>query len=275
LINEKNSGICISLNKGLDAARGKYIARMDCDDISMCERFQKQVDFLEKNTEVGIVGSDIIVFGEGIEERYFDFVHDKDGCKAGLIFNTCFAHPSVMFYRNILVENNLHYNDDYRGLEDYELWWRISQYTELTNIKEPLLRYRKHKEQVTNNITKKISEKEVELYKEIFLHYVAFDERELKVAVSYCIKGGSNFDNEKYLTFLSVLDKLCKSPKSKKTDFYHKAMQVTLSKALVYALSNANNITLSRSVVYTKALIKGIMPFDWYCKFMYYALLKK
>lgn len=275
LVNEKNLGICTALNKGLDASQGKYIARMDCDDISMPDRFQKQVHFLEKNTEVGIVGSDIIVFGDELDDQYFDFVHDKDGCKAGLIFNTCFAHPTVMFRRSILVENNLYYNVDYSGLEDFELWWRMSQYTELINIKEPLLRYRKHKEQITNNVTKKVSEKEIEFHKDIFLKFARLNDAELDALVSYCLNGGVNFDYDQYLHFYFASGKIIQSPLSNKTNSFHYAMQVTMSKALVYALSKSSLIKFSRPILYTKAYLKGIMPLDWFCKFMYHAFFKK
>ena len=275
LVNEKNSGICITLNKGLDAAQGKFIARMDCDDISMPDRVQKQVDFLEKNTDVGIVGSDVIVFGEGLEEQYFDFVHDKDGCKAGLIFNTCFAHPSVMFRRDILIENNLHYNDEFRGIEDYELWWRMSQFTELINIPEPLLRYRKHNTQITNNVTSNVLINNSQFHKQVLLHYVELEESELNIAISYCYNRWSEFNNGNFLSFVSMIDKLVKCPQLNKTKSLHKAIQITLSKAMVLTLTNAPQIAISRPVAYTKAFIKGIMPFDWYCKFIYHALLKK
>ena len=61
IINEKNSGICVTLNKGLDIAKGKYIARMDCDDISCPERLQMQIEYMEQNPSIGVLGSDIIV----------------------------------------------------------------------------------------------------------------------------------------------------------------------------------------------------------------------
>ena len=248
---------------------------MDCDDVSMPERLQKQVDFLERNSEIGVVGSDIIIFGEDQEDSYFEFVHDKDGCKAGLLFNTCFAHPTVMYRRSIIVENGLYYDNSYQGLEDFELWWRISRYAELANIHEPLLRYRKHKSQVTENVTGKIHDKEIEFHKELFMHYAKFEKRELDVSVSYCLCGGSNFELDDVKIFFSVLEKILGSPYSNKTKSFHKAMQVTLSKALVYALSNLPQLKVSRPIIFTKALMKGIMPVDWYCKFMFYELWVK
>ena len=72
LKNEHNKGICITLNRGLDNARGKYIARMDCDDISMPQRLAKQVNYLERHRDVGALGTDIITFGKGHTDQYFD-----------------------------------------------------------------------------------------------------------------------------------------------------------------------------------------------------------
>ena len=275
LINERNSGICITLNKGLDAAQGKYIARMDCDDISMPERLAKQVAYMELHPEIGVVGSDMIVFGEGLDEHLFDFVHDKEGCKAGLLFATCFAHPSVMMRRDLLEQHHLRYDDAYRGLEDYELWYRISQYTELVNIPEPLLRYRKHKEQVTQNVTKKVSDKEVEFLHNRFLSYSDFTKAELTIAENYCFNRWSDFSDTDVKTLLSIFCRILAAPQVRTSRAYHRAMQITLSKALAFTCSNAMDVTLSRPKLFTQALFKGVMPFDWYLKFMYHQLLHR
>lgn len=60
--NEQNSGICVTLNKGLDAARGRYIARMDSDDISLPRRLEVQVQYMDSHPEIGVAGTDIEIF---------------------------------------------------------------------------------------------------------------------------------------------------------------------------------------------------------------------
>ena len=152
LENEQNSGICVTLNKGLDVARGRYIARMDSDDIMMPERLAVQVDYMDKNPQIGVCGSDIIVFGEGIAEHVFEQIHSSDDCAAGLLFNPSLAHPAVMMRSSILKSKELRYEDEYRGLEDFRMWWNIAQYAEISNIPQALLRYRHHKGQETRNI---------------------------------------------------------------------------------------------------------------------------
>lgn len=273
LANKRNSGICVTLNKGLSASTGKYIARMDCDDISMPHRFEIQVAYLETHPEVGIVGSDIVTFGEGLEDRYFDFLHDRESCKAGLIFNTCFAHPSVMIRRDVLSAHQLYYDDEFRGVEDYELWCRMARYTHLFNINQPLLHYRLHKNQVTQNVTQKVSEKGIELRTKQFLAYADLDKEELGLLMNYCHSQWNFFTKENFPILFKALRKIAYSPLSRKEHAFHKAMQVTLSKALVYTINQAK-IPVSRPWVYTKALCQGIMPFDWYCKFMYQVLPK-
>ena len=64
LENEENIGLTKSLNKGLKVAKGKYIARMDADDISLSDRLEKQVNFMEEHPEVGVCGANILCFGD-------------------------------------------------------------------------------------------------------------------------------------------------------------------------------------------------------------------
>ena len=66
LENDKNRGIVLSLNKGLDAATGKYIARMDADDIALKNRFERQVEYLDEHKDIGVLGTGICTFGEKI-----------------------------------------------------------------------------------------------------------------------------------------------------------------------------------------------------------------
>ena len=67
--NERNMGVAATLNRGLDLARGEYIARMDADDISLPERFAKQAAYMDAHPDVAVCGSNIILFSEGAPER--------------------------------------------------------------------------------------------------------------------------------------------------------------------------------------------------------------
>ena len=96
LENEKNSGIVVTLNKGLDFATGEYIARMDADDVASPKRFEKQVAYMGKNKGIGVLGTGIIIFGEGMAEKSYSFSSNARQAKADLFFNSSLAHPTVM-----------------------------------------------------------------------------------------------------------------------------------------------------------------------------------
>ena len=273
IVNEKNSGICVTLNKGLDVAQGKYIARMDCDDISVPERLQKQVEYMEQHPNIGIIGSDIIVFGEGIQERLFTFEHDMNCCKAGLLFFTCFAHPVVMIRKSILDEYNLRYDDEYRGLEDFELWYRISQYADLVNLPTPLLHYRKHKSQETQNVSPRVKAKLKDFLSDRVSEYVALGTTELAIIDAYSRCEWTAFNNDNVNRLLSIFSRIVSCEKLTIDKSLKKAMQITLSKAFAYVLDNSKSITTPKIWLHSKALLNGVMPFNWYLKFVYHALV--
>lgn len=275
LKNEQNCGICITLNKGLDNAHGKFIARMDCDDISMPERFAKQVNYLERHQDIGALGTDMITFGEGCTERYFDFVHNHYECKAGLLFATCFAHPSVMLRASVINTHALRYDDEYRGLEDYELWYRLSEYTGMANLPKALIRYRLHKAQLTQNVTKRVSDKEKTFCRDRFQRYASFTDEQMGVVENYVFNRWENFDEKQIYTLMGVFDQIVKSKEMNANKKSRRAMQITLSKAIVYVCNIRKDIKMSRMALYSKAFVKGIMPLDWYCKFMFHEIVKK
>ena len=149
--NDSNQGVANTLNKGIEEAQGEYIARMDSDDISLPLRLEKQVQFLEMHLDIAIIGSDIEIFG--YEHGFRHFSNSPEQFKVDLIFNTCYAHPSVMMRRQVLMDNNFRYNPEYSKMEDYDLWVRLSQKYKLSSISEVLLKYRVHSGQVTQKKT--------------------------------------------------------------------------------------------------------------------------
>lgn len=145
--NGKNLGLINTLNKGLKLSRGQYVARMDCDDISLPDRLNRQVAFMDSNPHVGISGTWIRHFG-GKSRKSFFLPTDHERIKCGLLFHTMLAHPSLMLRKKSLVQNNLYYDPAYKNAEDYELLVRAMKYLTLRNIGEILLLYRIHDNQV-------------------------------------------------------------------------------------------------------------------------------
>ena len=149
IIKEKNSGYTDSLNYAVALAKGEYIARMDGDDVCMPNRFEKQVAFLEKNTDVVLCGSSVQFIGYQIGTKKYPIKYDD--IKIKLCFGTPFCHPSVMGKKEIFLQ--VPYDRNFEPAEDIHLWSRIVKMGKVENLDETLLLYRTHKNQVS--ITKK------------------------------------------------------------------------------------------------------------------------
>lgn len=170
--NTERLGFSKSLNVGFDIAKGKYIARMDDDDISLPQRFEKQVEFLENNPDIGICGTNAKFFGKyntviGVET-------DPETLKTITLFRTPFIHPTVMMNRELINKYKLRYDPNY-FTEDYELWSRAVACFPISNIDEILLHYRANGENLTSgdnedkihNSHKKIMKNQFENYLKI------------------------------------------------------------------------------------------------------------
>ena len=146
--NESNIGLIKTLNKGLKLSNGKYIARMDCDDISLPKRLSIQASFMEKYPEIGVCGSWVKIIGLG--KKFINKYSQKhEEARAYLLFNTPFAHPAVIIRKDILEKYKLEYDENYKHAEDYELWSRVIEHTRISNIPKVLLHYRMHPESVS------------------------------------------------------------------------------------------------------------------------------
>lgn len=146
MISSENCGLVSTLNKAIDIAHGKWFARMDQDDISMPLRFERQLQQL-KNTKADICGTWIKYCGDGNRHTLQCYESD-DAIKVNMLFNSPFAHPSVMMRTSFLKE--LKYDESCEKAEDYDLWVRAVQSNwKMTNVPEVLLKYRIHAAQTT------------------------------------------------------------------------------------------------------------------------------
>ncbi|MCW3076085.1 MAG: glycosyltransferase [Bacteroidetes bacterium] len=142
-IDQENIGLAASLNKGLGLAKGRFIARQDNDDISLPQRFEKQLIYFEQNPEVDLLGTAAEITDEqGRPTRRFHR-HSSDPLtlKFALLFNNPFVHSSVMF-RKTVIEKTGPYSTDTAVFEDYDLWSRIARVANVSNLDEYLVKYR-------------------------------------------------------------------------------------------------------------------------------------
>ena len=146
--NDRNNGLIYSLNKGLQIAKGEYIARMDADDICLPVRLELQVNEFLKNQDALVIGSDYYLLN-GDKNTYIRNSNDSDFQKAVLLFAPCFCHPTVMM-KNVFREKNIFYDKDYIHAEDYKLWTDLYSLGTFLNVNKPLLKYRHHSSQISN-----------------------------------------------------------------------------------------------------------------------------
>ncbi|MFQ6034255.1 MAG: glycosyltransferase [Sedimentisphaerales bacterium] len=140
--NSQNKGLTKSLNIGLKLCRGQYIARMDADDISAPQRFEKQVEFLDENPNCLAVGCWCNwIDSEGKIYGSWEPPTSYEGIKKKLLVNNSLAHGSVMLRRASLLEIG-GYNEKYRYAQDYDLWLRLSEVGQIQNIPEHLYNLR-------------------------------------------------------------------------------------------------------------------------------------
>ncbi|MEO8255381.1 MAG: glycosyltransferase [Flavobacterium sp.] len=142
----QNSGYTNSLNHGLTIATGEYIARMDGDDISLPERFAKQVRFLDANPDVVLCGSVFTIIGTDI---IVTVPENNENIKLAMLKDCCIGHPTVMMRKNTLDKFSLIYDATKEPAEDYDLWTRMLVIGKLHNLQEVLLQYRVHNSQVS------------------------------------------------------------------------------------------------------------------------------
>ncbi len=144
---ETNSGYVVHLNTGIAESKGKYIARMDADDIAHPLRLEKQVAFLENNPEVSVVGAWL----QTIEDQpdIFKYPETHGEIMMTMLNENPMGHPVVMMRKEVLLTNHIKYEQDYVPAEDFKLWTLLSGLTRLANIQEVLLFYRKHQQQIS------------------------------------------------------------------------------------------------------------------------------
>lgn len=147
--NEKNMRLPASLNKGIRLASGKYIARMDADDISKPERFARQVEYLDSHPDVAVVGSSFQAIDEDGNDLYVHSAPIGSKLIKYCLMPSPLAHPTVMMRRDVIVNNNLFYDEQYSSAQDYDLWLRIIKKFKIDNLPDILLRYRIQKNSIS------------------------------------------------------------------------------------------------------------------------------
>ena len=147
--DQENAGLINALNRGCTQARGKYIARMDADDIAAPSRLAQQYKFMEAHPQVGVVGGAVQFVNNKSELVKLEdqILLDNNELQRELLERCVFWHPTVLFRTAIF-----HAVGGYRRVldaEDYDLWLRIAERADLANLPNVLVKYRLHPAQVS------------------------------------------------------------------------------------------------------------------------------
>lgn len=149
--NTKNLGLTENLNKLLLHTKGTFIARQDADDVSNPQRFERQIEFFEKNLNVGLLGTAYFLIDSNgkLIENYSQPLSELE-IKWQMLFHNAFCHTSVMIRNEILKKYQLKYDTNFKYSQDYELWLRVLQKTTAANLSETLVSFRKHSESINS-----------------------------------------------------------------------------------------------------------------------------
>tara|TARA_B100001287_G_scaffold72444_1_gene60079 strand:- start:11039 stop:12055 length:1017 start_codon:yes stop_codon:yes gene_type:complete len=250
--NKKNIFLAASLNKGIKASQGKYIIRMDADDISMPNRISKQVQYMENNPDIGICGtcSEIIGFNPG----YSKYSAENHIIKYKLLYECHLLHPTIIIRSDIIEKHQLYYNESYRKNQDYELFVRAIDKTNYGNILDYLLKYR----QTEHNIKREVHDQNqnvIEIQKKLF-RKLGLEISEEEINLYKCINYQIYNDHPKIVSkSLNLINKL--SLNNGKTLLFEKnQFDNHLAKLFENVCRNSTEPTSSILICYLKSRIR-------------------
>jgi glycosyltransferase involved in cell wall biosynthesis len=149
IIHQDNKGLTASLNKAISVSKGEYIARQDADDISLPDRLEKQVEFLENKKDYLLVGSYSYLINENSEHiGIYKLPLTDTEIRWAILFRNPFGHSTVMMRSDILRKERIKYNESIKTAQDFELWSRIAKLGKMANIDKTLVKYRIHADQL-------------------------------------------------------------------------------------------------------------------------------
>lgn len=170
--NINNKGLIFTLNRGLSLCKGEYIARIDADDIAISNRLEIQVNFLDQNPLIDMVGSARIMFGNGVHKRIQRFPLKDSDIRAYFYIACPIVHPSIMLRNSTIKKYNLQYDVNFPHMEDYKLWYDILKVGKVENLNTPLIYYRVSQKQISTKYQKEQQSKNKTFRKSIISDFL-------------------------------------------------------------------------------------------------------
>lgn len=194
LRNPSNIGVAETLNRGLSVSRGKYIARMDADDISLPDRLERQVQFMEEHPEIGISGGWVRLFGGGEMPFTCRVPGDSREVAAYMLFENSLWHVTAIMRRDAMDTSSLKYDPLFSRSEDYDLWTRAGQHFKLANIERNLVKVRRHKTSVTRSNWEEMTQ-QTETIQERLLKKIGLQLTSTEIAFHHRVGRGYRLEN--------------------------------------------------------------------------------
>ncbi|MGE5450427.1 MAG: glycosyltransferase family 2 protein [Acidobacteriota bacterium] len=147
VITQPAMGLVAASNQAVAAARGRYLARLDSDDLAHPSRLAWQVACMERRPQLVAMGSAISLFGERTGLLFTPMTNW--GCRGRLLFENCFAHSTTMIRRSMVAHLGPLYEPHTEFAEDLALWMRLAPLGHFANLPFPLVKYRVHPHQTS------------------------------------------------------------------------------------------------------------------------------
>ena len=242
--NDYDLGLSGSLNKGFALAKGKYIARMDADDISLPNRFALQADFMDTHPQVVVCGGEVEVFDHQAS-RLWGVPCGQDAMLATLLFGVPIAHPAAMYRTSIWHKFLLQYDESLSIVQDYDMWRQIGfvYHLRMDNVRDCVLRYRKEGQNLSSNAAD-IHAGELKIVYARILEDI-FDKKAANIYIDEYMLGKqcANFNVDNINIYMRWLLKFKKSIIKKNIIDSH-AVRMKFSSHMLETLKNASLFTL-------------------------------
>lgn len=204
----ENEGFIPRLNFGIKQAAGKYICRMDPDDVALPHRLQFQVTYLEKHSQIAVCGTMCKAIGD--KNDLITRPLENEDIKIFMLNHSPHMHPTVMIRKDVLHESQILYDEKFFPADDYAMWFEISKKFKMSNLPEVLLNYRIHNSQIST--VKRIEQRaSCNLVRIAQIKYYGFNlaEDEIIAFCESCEPSRNDYSNLDFLTLSNALNKIC------------------------------------------------------------------
>ncbi len=255
---EYNLGIAEAHNKLLTMAKGKYIAIMDHDDISLPKRLEQQYTYMECHENVGICGTAYKRFGKLLKKRIIRHPTEHEIIKASLLFNCPIHHPSSIIRKSILDHFNIRYDKNFISLNDRKLYLDVSKHAKLHNLADVLYKYRMHPLMTSRVRRQEIMNEQLQYREALLKKYgIQLTQEEHDILNAYILNGRCRIHSLDILKKISlILQKLIQENRS-----LHFADGTALEKVCAsYLIKRCKNAALKGFISSKEILDKTTLP---------------